>query len=171
MTDLHAVFAVLEDHSKIRITPWLDWHTAQERWEVVDDVRIALIDETADRVTNVRYFAVRAQGDPQWNDAPFKRGAIQATAGVGTASRYYRNVLRRIGNERGLEGREGGWIYNAQGKALAQGWDTYMTPWRQAGFIIERDRRYFVNEYRHVLPMLWAPAPAPAAARIVPVPR
>lgn len=148
-TDLHAVFAYLDGGATIRLTPWLDWHTAQERWTLADDVRRDLSGQS-DVTTNVRYFVVRAQGDPDWTDSPLRPAGIVATSGRGAADD--RAVLRRVGAERGLEGREGGWIYRtATGETAAQGWRSYRDRWTQAGYIVEVDRRWFVNAYRGVI--------------------
>lgn len=181
-TDLHAaVFAVLDGGTRIRVSPWLDWPTAIERWTLADDLRRDLAGGGTAVVTNVAYFAVRHQGDPAWSRLDVHPEWLCATEGIG--NRDDRAVLRRLGAERGLEGREGGWIYSTStGEAITQGWRSYARPWRDLGFIVERrvptgqtyerqgrtiestETRYHLNAYRHVITVLRQPRKIMAVA-------
>ncbi len=170
MTDRHAVFAVLTDHSKVRLTPWLDWASAIERWNTVDDIRIKHLTSLATpRQTNVRHFVVRAEGDPAWSGAELKPEVIFATTGKGAMEE--KAVLRRIGAERGLEGREGGWIYQTDtGRRIVQGWASYARQWQREGRYVTTShpdaqhwngrRRFHLNLYRHAIAKLQRSAPA-----------
>jgi hypothetical protein len=149
MTLQYGVFAVLDTDESVRVTDWTEnWHDAIDRHTVLDNTRLASIHRGW---TNVRYFAVRAKNDPQWTASPYRPDAIRAGFGKGTKED---RALRKIGNVRGLEGREGGWIYR-NGVPVEQGWRTFRTGWTRSGWLLSTgvglDGRYWMNEYRRAL--------------------
>lgn len=154
MNDRHAVFARLTDGSTVRVSPWRASHgAAGALWELFDDVRIATNRRT-DGWTNVSYFAVRADDDPNWNGAEYAPSRVQATVGKGAGHYNEKAVLRRIGQKLGLEGRQGGWVYryrNGRAETVAQGWRSFEDEWTRTGRFVTREvdgqRRYFENQY------------------------
>jgi hypothetical protein len=62
----HAVFATDQTHFRSRVTRWLDWGKAQDKWERLDDLR------RAGSFPDARFFSVRSSDDKQWNGAPFE---------------------------------------------------------------------------------------------------
>jgi hypothetical protein len=85
---------------------------------VLDDARLA------GRLPRVDALVVRstADTDPRWTGAEESGtlgllfvGRVRGAGSIGAAA-------KRVGNARGLVAREGGWVYNAKGRALVQGW-------------------------------------------------
>lgn len=160
MNDIHAVFVKLTDGTSLRLTPWLDWHDAIDRWTLLDDIRREhLRHET---YTNVAYFAVRQQGDGQWDESPY---AFQSTEHakpillIGKGAHDWKAPTRRLGNEDGYHGREGGWIYTSTGRVVTQGWWEFFDLYRKARRLVRYEQRYFVNQYGSLLKSLQRPSP------------
>lgn len=69
-SELHNVYAVTEALTKVRITGDLSWDGAQDRWNILDDLRReAAAEDTylvAEGFGAIRYFAVRSADDPNW---------------------------------------------------------------------------------------------------------
>lgn len=79
MKDQHAVFAVLDEFNlvKVRITDWIDWRAAQDRWTELDDARRA-----GTGPADIKFYAVRSADDDDWRGVPtldeVKRAKVNA---------------------------------------------------------------------------------------------
>lgn len=70
-----AVFATEDDLRRTRVTRWLDWDAAQDEWTRLDDLRRAggfTRERFGDRLPAVRFFEVRSQDDPKYNELQYE---------------------------------------------------------------------------------------------------
>lgn len=65
-TELHNVYAVTENLTKVRITGDVSWDGAIERWTRLDERLRAGERLIAEGFGAIRYFAVRSAADPHW---------------------------------------------------------------------------------------------------------
>jgi len=157
MSDNHAVFAVLSDGRKVRLTqygtydqalavaqPLIDLHYAQQ------PVALSRGSYHANREsTTLKHVMVRSQDDPTWNTAPW---AWASTTGFGQtlyvlSKRGYKDLTalgRAEARARGWKGRVGGWVHDDQGRVLCQG---YWSVGRAYGGPALIDQQYHRTEH------------------------
>lgn len=119
--ELHAVFAVLPDGSRVRVTDPLSWDRAVAEWTKADDAR------RAHRFGDVLHFCVRSMDDPDWNESPVSLG--HATPYI--PSRGFKNpedaarkawlLWQGEKTPHGTAQGTGGWFYWHNGRTACQG--------------------------------------------------
>ncbi|WP_028058337.1 hypothetical protein [Candidatus Solirubrobacter pratensis] len=125
----HAAFAVTTDNTMYRVSEWLDYGPAHDRFNRLDDPRFH--DGQAYEIEGkfVKFFAVRSERDPDWNEA--KQVEVNAVTLRGndflTNGGQPLQAVRDYATRHGHKGDHGGWIRDAQGNAITQGWFNYVT--------------------------------------------
>jgi hypothetical protein len=66
----------------------------------------------------------------------------------------FRTAAKKVAKIRGHVGREGGWIYTADGLAICQGWESYAQRCFTAGLIAQDDEHDGDNG-KWFVPVLW----------------
>lgn len=128
--DFHAVFAYTASGQRVRLTePTTDWGKAQTQWDTYDRPRLYDGRVTIVGGEPVRFFAVRSMDDPEWKDAPEAEG-VQT---IDLAPYHFRTkrgkvltAVREYAAAKGVTAREGGWVYDALGQPITQGWASYV---------------------------------------------
>jgi hypothetical protein len=132
------------------------WRGAIEEWDRLDARRRA----AGGRVSE-SYYMVRAFDDPRWRFLWLPHRFTDTNPASG---RSYRTSARvraaiRAAELRGFVGRQGGWIYNRQGKPVAQGWWEFSQTCTRNGWILRGD------DLAMYVPALAQPEPSMAGAR------
>lgn len=113
-TDLHIVIEARQacdgTWAYRKVTPALPWASAQTEWNRLDVIPVQGAGRHSTHPHGA-YFMVRAADDPQWAflNTPKARTTIER------AGRDYAATA-------GYSGRQGGWIYRPDGRAVTQGW-------------------------------------------------
>jgi len=121
----HAVFATLEDFTKVRVSDFATWDRAQNVWRQMDDRRRDR--SKPGQYPDVRHFEVRSAADPNYAHLPFSlthvdpllpsRGFAKVADAARRAWKLWQGETTPYGTSQGT----GGWFYCHNGRPAAQG--------------------------------------------------
>lgn len=124
----------------VKLSEHDDFGDAVDAWQALDDKRRAGL------LPQVEYLAVRslADPDPRWHDAPSRPNLHVALSGtprrdrVAAAKEYAASV--------GTHGKQGGWIYTADGAVIVQGWWSYAAMCERRGRVFLHDGHWYAAQ-------------------------
>lgn len=90
VVEKHAVFATDHQHRRYRVSRWLGWNEAQDEWTRLDDLR------RTGALPQAKFYSVRSQHDPQWNDSPYQVWFGQTATERGDSVRLSRPERERL---------------------------------------------------------------------------
>jgi hypothetical protein len=127
--DMHVVIEARkapEDGWQYRvIVPAADWRTAQDAWTQLDDERTF-----RRHPMHEHFYMVRDEDDHDWAwlERPKVRRDTSSRRGIEKAARDYAKLHGYIGDG-------GGWIRDARGRTVGQGWGTFAARLQSQGLI------------------------------------
>jgi hypothetical protein len=128
----HAVFVTLADHTKHRVSDWMDWDQAITRWTAMDDQRreallakgLLIVSRFPGEFEPIKHYEVRSENDPAYASLPemaLPRYFRVLSRSYTTEAAAAKAVLKPLG----YYAKEGGWVYYSEvggERTVAQGW-------------------------------------------------
>jgi hypothetical protein len=129
--DLYIVVAGLESQGRFvgytAITAPLSYQEAVDKWYSSENSKLG-VNSRGRKQGHVRHYAVRSLADPRFAPLVGRGYADGRTRDGKHGNGDYGRVkaARAWAKLHGYQGRSGGWIYNASGQVVTQGWHSFV---------------------------------------------